>query len=220
MTTIDQIKDCWNQIGVEGDRTCPELQHVTHCRNCPVYSSSGRLLLERDVPADYIQNWTTTIAERGSAMSVRSTEEMLPLILFRLSHERFAISIRSLQEVIRPAQIHTLPHRSDGLFLGLTSVRGEILLCAALQAFLDLEPSAPSDQQRMLIVSSNHRKWVFPVDEVYGIQRYLLDDIQEPPVVVTKTNAAYTQGILTWQDQKVSYLNAERLIDTLDRRVL
>ncbi|MEM7650108.1 MAG: chemotaxis protein CheW, partial [Cyanobacteria bacterium P01_A01_bin.70] len=34
--------DCWNQIGVRGDRTCPTLETVIHCHNCPVYSQAGR----------------------------------------------------------------------------------------------------------------------------------------------------------------------------------
>ena len=29
--------DCWNHIGVSGDRSCPELNTFIHCRNCPVY---------------------------------------------------------------------------------------------------------------------------------------------------------------------------------------
>lgn len=220
MITIDKINDCWNRIGVEGDRTCDQLAQVTHCYNCPVYSESGRLLLEREVPIDYVQEWTTTIAERGSALSVRSTEEMLSLILFRLGKEQFAISLRSLQEVIRPTQIHVLPHRSDRLYLGLTSIRGEILLCASLREFLNLEPASPSNHERMLIIGSDQRRWVFPVDEIYGIQHCPVREIQAPPVVIAKTSATYTQGIFTWNDQKINYLNAELLIDTLDRRVL
>ncbi|MBE9013615.1 purine-binding chemotaxis protein CheW [Pseudanabaenaceae cyanobacterium LEGE 13415] len=220
MVTIEEMNDCWNRIGAEGDRSCDELKQVTHCHNCPVFSQSGRLLLEREVPSDYIQEWTSTIAERGSVLSVRSTEEMLSLILFRLGKEQFAISVRSLQEVIRPTRIHTLPHRSNRLFLGLTSIRGEILLCASLREFLNIEATATSDREQMLIVGTTQRKWVFPVDEVYGIRRYTLRDIQDPPVVLLKTNAAYTQGIITWKDQKVNYLNADLLIDTLDRRLL
>lgn len=220
MVTIEEMSDCWNQIGAEGDRSCDQLKQVTHCYNCPVFAKSGSLLLEREVPTDYIQEWTNTIAERGSALSLRSTEEMLSLILFRLANEEFAISVRSLQEVIRPTRIHTLPHRSNSLFLGLTSIRGEILLCASLREFLNLEPAVPSGREQMLIVGTTQRKWVFPVDEVYGIQRYPLREIQDPPVVLLKTNAAYTQGIITWNDQKVNYLNAELLIDTLDRRLL
>ena len=40
--------DCWNHIGVSGDRSCPELNAHIHCRNCPVFaeaaapSSTGR----------------------------------------------------------------------------------------------------------------------------------------------------------------------------------
>lgn len=220
MITIDDINDCWNQIGVEGDRSCQHLAQVTHCHNCSVYSEAGRLLLERDAPIEYIQAWTTTIAERGSTLSDRSTEEMLPLILFRLGQEQFAISIRSLQEVIRPTRIHKLPRRSDRLFLGLTNVRGEILLCASLREFLNLDSALSSDEARMLIIGTPQRKWVFLVDQVYGIHRYPLREIQTPPVVITKTNAAYTQGIVTWKNQKINYLNAELLIDTLDRRLL
>ena len=27
------LQDCWNQIGVLGDRSCPLLNQVIHCRN-------------------------------------------------------------------------------------------------------------------------------------------------------------------------------------------
>ena len=40
-----EICACWNQIGVQGDATCPELPKVVHCRNCPVYAAGGRALL-------------------------------------------------------------------------------------------------------------------------------------------------------------------------------
>ncbi len=33
--------DCWNRIGVSGDRSCPELATVVHCHNCPVFSGSS-----------------------------------------------------------------------------------------------------------------------------------------------------------------------------------
>src|SRR5882672_9962274 len=47
------IHDCWNLIGVEGNRTCRELLKFTHCRNCPVYSAAANQLLDRPLPADY-----------------------------------------------------------------------------------------------------------------------------------------------------------------------
>jgi len=39
--TPSSIERCWNFIGIEGDRSCPQLATYTHCRNCPVYSTAG-----------------------------------------------------------------------------------------------------------------------------------------------------------------------------------
>lgn len=200
-------------------------------------------LLDRAVPIDYLQELTTEIAERGSAFGAKSnqsSEETLSLIVFRLGAERFAFSVRSLIEVTQPGIIHSVPHRSNDLFLGLVNVRGEILLCASLHRFLGLEASATIEKrirsERMLVVGisdggslqgdfagdgqSTNRKWVFAVDEVHGIYRFALSDIKESPVVVAKASTAYTRGILDWNAEKVSYLDADRLFDTLDRRLL
>jgi chemotaxis-related protein WspD len=213
--------DCWNHIGVEGDRSCDRLVAVLHCRNCSVYSTAGRRLLEREVPTSDIAESTQAIASKSTIDRLRSNEETLSLILFRLGSERFALSVRSLQEVIHPAAVHTLPHRTRESFLGLVSIRGEILLCASLRQFLGLDAAnnVRPDLQRMLVVGADHRKWVFPIDEVDGIYRFSLSDIREAPIVIAKANT-YTQGIVEWNTEKVSYLDAELLFERLDRELV
>ncbi len=213
--------DCWNHIGVEGDRSCDRLATVLHCRNCEVYSTAGRSLLEREVSIADIAESTQAIASQSAVDRLKSNEETLSLIVFRLGNERFAFSVRSLQEVIHPSAIHTLPHRSNEVFLGLVSIRGEILLCASLRQFLGLDAAnkVRPDAERMLVVGVDQRKWVFPIEEVDGIYRFSLSDIREAPIVITRANT-YTQGILDWNTQKVSYLNAERLTDRLDRELV
>src|SRR5437588_4360 len=39
---VNVIDDCWNRIGIGGDRTCPELAVHIHCRSCPVFSAAAR----------------------------------------------------------------------------------------------------------------------------------------------------------------------------------
>ncbi|MCW1245836.1 chemotaxis protein CheW, partial [Pseudomonas sp. SAICEU22] len=41
------IDDCWNRIGVHGDKSCPLLAEHIHCRNCSVYSAAATRLLDR-----------------------------------------------------------------------------------------------------------------------------------------------------------------------------
>jgi chemotaxis-related protein WspD len=214
--------DCWNHIGVGGDKSCDQLTDVLHCRNCSVYLRAGRNLLERDVSiADLAESTQTIASELAYVDRLKSNEETLSLILFRLGYERFAFSVRSLQEVIHPTAIHKLPHRSSDIFLGLVSIRGEILLCASLRQFLGLDAAntVRPGLERMLVVGADHHKWVFPIDEVDGIYRFSLSDIRETPIVIAKANT-YTQAILEWNREKVSYLNVERLIEMLDRELV
>ena len=229
--TPHQSNNCWNKIGVYGDRSCKELETVIHCRNCPVYSTAGRSLLERDVPVDYLNEWTAILAEvqvqspsaigDQAAVRIGRAADTFSAIVFRLSNELFALPVGVLQEVTHPSAIHTLPHRSNDLFLGLVNIRGEILPCASLSHLLGLETVKPpsSDRNcRMLVVGKNG-KWVFPVDEVHRIYRFHINEFKATPVVISRSQETYSQGVIDWHHKKVNYLNAELLLDTLVRRI-
>ena len=231
---LHQVNDCWNYIGVDGDRSCADLETVVHCHNCPMYSIEGRSLLERVAPFDYLNEWTAVLAETQEEPSRAFAEQVgfrigravdtLSAIVFRLSNELFALPVRVLQEVTDPCVIHTLPHRSNDLLLGLVNIRGEILLCASLGHLLGLETATnpPSSRMslRMLVVGQKDSKWVFPVNEVHRIHRFHLNELKAAPVVVSKANETYTQAVIDWQNEKVNYLDADFLLNTLDRRIL
>ena len=57
-----KLNDCWNKIGVWGNRECVELNKAIHCRNCIVYSSAAAQLLGAELPQDYLERWTTHFA--------------------------------------------------------------------------------------------------------------------------------------------------------------
>ena len=46
-TEARDIDDCWNRIGIYGDKSCPVLPEHIHCRNCSVYSAAATRLLDR-----------------------------------------------------------------------------------------------------------------------------------------------------------------------------
>jgi chemotaxis-related protein WspD len=229
------FNDCWNQIGVTGDRSCQELNSYMHCHNCPVYSAAGRGLLEREVPPEYLKQWTEILSETSTPqveektkVALVGTSEVISLIIFRIGVELFSIPVRLLQEVTPTCVIHTLPHHTNELFLGLVNIRGETLLCVSLSPLLGLTEElsntsnniTPVTSRRMVVVGKDENRWVFPVDEVLGIYRFHLKDLKEAPVVVTKASEAYTKGVISWQNKKVNYLDFELLFYTLKRRIL
>jgi len=226
--------DCWNHIGVEGtgDRSCVKLQTVTHCRNCSVYSTAGRSLLEREAPPEYIHEWTEIVAKTQPAESIApangaivQSTETISIIIFRLGGEWLALPVHLLQEITQPCVIHTLPHRSNELFMGLVNIRGEILLCISLGLLLELYPDSSPLQnslisKRMMVVASAENRWVFSVDEVCGVHRFPIAELQSTPVVISKASEAYTKGVIPWQGHQVCYLDADLLFYTLNRRIL
>lgn len=220
------MDDCWNRIGVSGDRSCSELQAVVHCRNCRVYSQAGRSLLERQPPADYLSGWTAVLAEGGGAAAaaeqVVAGEQTLSLMVFRLGQELLALPLRLLQEVTPPFGIHSVPHRSQGCFLGLVNIRGEILLAASLHHLLGIAAEQPAESgpgARMVVTTPGPQQWVMGIDEVLGIHLCAGDDLQPPPVQHCATEQALTQALFSWNGRQVALLDGERLLQALQRQV-
>lgn len=217
-----QFNDCWNQIGVTGDRTCPELNTYTHCRNCPVYSSAGRTLLDRIAPEGYLHERTQLLTQQKEEQAIGT----IAVNIFRIKAEWLALPASLFTEVTDPAPIHKIPHRSNEILLGLVNLRGEILLCISLGELLHLEAVEPNHKvsplvyKRMVVVEAEGSRWVFPVDEIYGVHRIHPDELQNVPATVSKAAGTYTKAMIHWQDKSVSYLDEELLFYSLNRRIL
>ncbi|MBW4635294.1 MAG: chemotaxis protein CheW [Iphinoe sp. HA4291-MV1] len=227
-----KVHNCWNQIGIAGDRSCPELKTYIHCQNCPVYSSAGRSLLEREVPQAYIDEWTNLLSKEKSEKSLEADNrivslETITVSIFRLGEEWLALSAQLIQEVMPISPTHILPHRSNNIFLGLVNLRGEVQICVSLKEFLGIE-TADGDRQnishviyeRMVVVEKFGNRWVFPVDEIYGMQRIHPMELGNVPATLSKMPENYTQGLFNWRNQKVSYLDDELLFYALSKKVL
>jgi chemotaxis-related protein WspD len=213
-----EIAPCWNQIGVQGDRSCPELQKFVHCRNCPVYSSAGMALLNRPLPAQYRRAWSEHFAQEKKLQSPANSSALL----FRISGEWFALPTRAFQEVAERRRVHSLPHRRQGLVLGLVNIRGELLLCISLGHLLGVERLPQREElrtahHRLLVANWEGNRLAFPVDEVQGTHRFHTQDLKAPPATVAKAGGSYTQGILVWRERRAGYLNAEALFASLNR---
>ncbi len=216
--------DCWNQIGVFGDGTCPELAKVIHCRNCPVFAAGGRSLMEREPPADYLRDWTEALAE---AKDEDEAEDTLSVLIFRLGIEWLALPTRVCQEVAEMRLIHTLPHRSGPVLLGLVNMRGQIRLCVSLSELLGLEPADDTErttnhqnQTCLVVIARDSDHWVILVDELHGIQRFHLSALRDAPVTVAKAMPRLTKGVIDWRDKGVGYLDDELLFLALRKEVL
>jgi chemotaxis-related protein WspD len=226
MYTIEQpMENCWKRIGVWGQEEprCPILQQVIHCRNCEVFTRAGRNLLERSLPADYEHEWAQVFA-------IEKKEEVhgtISVFIFRIAQHWFALPAQLLEEAITPQPFHTVPHRNNGILLGVINVHGEIQLCVSLQYLLELgsgveQPKNTRNRtiyKRMIVVNKDERRWVFPVDEIHGIHKVHPQIFQNVPVTVAKAKTTFTRYLFDWKGTTVALLDDELLLYKLTRSV-
>ena len=220
ITTIRAgINDCWNKIGVHGDDSCPELKQYVHCRNCPVYTDAAEHLLDSSAPTNYLTDWTSHYARPKTVVEPGRRS----LFIFRLGPEWLALPVEMLKEVAPLNLIHSLPHRQSGAVLGITNVRGELLICLSLHKVIGMEPSTTEQEKkrlelrRLLVIKGEGGPLAFPVDEVHGIHSSSSQELTEVPATVARATAAFTNAVLSWNEHSVGCLDRQPLLTALNR---
>ncbi len=215
-TALPLVDDCWNRIGVHGNRSCPELIPQIHCHNCPVFSQAGRRFLDAPTPEGYLDEWTNRLAQLPQAWA----GDHLDVLIFRLAEEWLALPLATLVEVTTLRNIHRVPHRG-GVLAGMVSVRGELFLCAVLAKALGLEkPSSPKETGqnrlgRMLVIRRENERWVIPVDTVEQVSRIPKQELKTPPATLARAIAHLVSGVFAWNDRAVGLIDDARLFDDL-----
>ena len=208
------IDDCWNRIGIHGDKSCPLLSEHIHCRNCAVYSAAATRLLDRYALQQDDRLQVSSAVE--SEVKTRS------LLMFRLGEEWLGLATRSLVEVAPLQAIHSLPHQRSGALLGVANVRGALVACLSLVELLGLDSIsnvAPGTRvmPRMLIIAAHGGPVVVPVDEVDGIHAIDEQILDAASRSGTQASARYTRGVLQFRGRSLRWLDEEQLLSAVTR---
>jgi chemotaxis-related protein WspD len=217
--------DCWNRIGVWGDRSCPELVAAVHCHNCPVFATASRRFLDAPPPQGYLEDWTARLA----APLEETAKDRDSLLIFRLAEEWLALRVQVLIEITTPRPVHRVPHRA-GLLAGLVNIRGELHLCAHLDKLLGIngtqapvgspgDLSIASAKSRMMVVEGEGGRWVFPVDEVDQVCRIPTAELSTAPATLVRSAGRFTRAVFRWQERSVGMLEDAKLFQVLRTRM-
>jgi chemotaxis-related protein WspD len=218
-----KINDCWNTIGVWGhaDKRCPELLKLTHCRNCPVYSSAGRQLLDREHDETYLREWTVNLSRPRE----EKQSNLQSALIFRLGDEWFALPTKFIREVTYCNNHHSLPHRKNMVLRGIVNVRGELLLCVSLGYLFKLQKSEKEHakdkivHQRYIVIGDSNEYYTFPASEVSSMLKFDQDTLQKAPSTVSDSSGSFILGIICHEDMKIGLIDCELLFHALQRNI-
>lgn len=223
ITNILDLDDCWNRIGVwsRNEKRCERLQEYIHCQNCPVYSRSGKQLLEREMADSYLDECTENLA----CSKEGAQQNLVSAIIFRVGNEYYALSTLLFNEITHMRPIHSIPHRRNRILRGLINIRGELLLCFSLGRLFELtraeisHKNEPKPNERLIIIKHNSNRYSFPVSEILGVFRYNPETLGTAPSTLPDSGSSYITGVLEHKQKKIGCIDADLLVSALDRTI-
>jgi len=224
---ILEIEDCWNEIGVwrKGGEECPRLADVVHCRNCDRYMNAGRVLLGRQLPEDYGNDWSNLQSRKSLTQADKTS-----CVIFRLGDEWFAMPVGVFSEVNPMRMIHDIPHNTSKILRGVVNIRGELKVCVSLGNLIGLtkgkKKSAKKENMSQetcttRLVMINHDKYevVFPVSEIAGVHRYDKNDLGKLPSTIPNDSNHYFLGSVEWKNSDVACIDDVNLFKSIAKAV-
>ncbi|SDE89515.1 chemotaxis protein CheW [Phytopseudomonas seleniipraecipitans] len=209
----EAVDDCWNRIGVQGDKSCERLVKHIHCRNCEVHAALATQLLDR---------FALQRSQEPEHEWVEEADcERRSLLIFRVGEAWLAVATRALSEVATRSAIHSLPHQRSLGLMGVTNVRGALVACVSLAEMLGLDSAEAATERRvvprMLIFNLVDGPVVMPVDEVEGIEAVEVSQVVEAGNGSVPMARRFASGVLHWKGRSVTLLDEQILQQTIAR---
>jgi chemotaxis-related protein WspD len=218
----NHIKDCWNLVGIWSKKSekCADLINYGHCRNCPTYSKTGRLLLDRPLSDDYRQELIDFFKKSPKKIDNKNQSAFV----FRAGGEWLALPSSLIAEVVNFGPIHSIPHKNSRIFRGIVNIKGRLELCVSIGGLLRIGKRYKKIRglpatERLIVVQKDDQSIVFPVTEVLGIFHYNFSQVKPLPATVAGSKAVYTKGILPVKGRDVGLLEDKILFRILTRNI-
>ena len=156
-----------------------------------------------------------------------AAEELVELLIFRLSREEYAFRVTEVEEILRFQKIARVPTMPDHV-LGITSLRGKIIPVIDLKTRLNLQEKSPAavaspdvtraeqknkDGMKILILSGPNGLIGASIDSVMGVVRLPLNAILQPPGHLDEKELKFIEGIIVLEKRFISIIHSESALD-------
>lgn len=135
-------------------------------------------------------------------MSSQAEEQV---VVFQLNDQTYGIDIVSVREIIRMEEITQIPGAPE-FVEGIIKLRGGVIPVIDLNKRFGLASSERTGQSRIVIVQVNDVTFGMIVDSVQEVLRIPTSNIEPPPSMVGRVDAAYLRGVAMLEDERLVIL--------------
>lgn len=163
------------------------------------------------------------MADNFSIDSDEDNEEegLVQLVGFNIADEKFGVDILMVQEIIRAAEITSVPN-SPEFVEGVINLRGNIIPVIDLRKRLHLFRGKQTGLKTwVLILSIGDRVVGFVVDRVTDVLKIQEESIEPPPdIVVTGLESQYIQGVCEINNQLLVIIDFDLVLFNEEQQIL
>lgn len=150
--------------------------------------------------------------EAGAVQVVAEESTSFMALTFDLDGERFAVSVKNVQEVIDPLDMTMVPN-ADPFAPGLINVRGAVVPVLNLQHRLGVKESERTADTRFVVIEAiideDRTNFAIVADSVHEVFEVEESKIHPAPALGMKWPVEYIIGIAQRDDCMVIFLDTE-----------
>lgn len=148
-----------------------------------------------------------------------ATNQILEIIAFRLHNQDFCVRTTAIREIRGWAPAMPLPHTPPDV-LGVMNLRGTVIPIIDLARKLGMTKAEPNERSAIVVAEVHGMAIGLLVDGVSDILTIGQELLQPVPDVSATVTKAYADGIVTYQNSMICFLNLERMFGEDETRML
>ena len=133
-------------------------------------------------------------AHKLAARTASSVSEQLALAVFELAHERYAIELRWIREVVRITAYTPVPG-TPAHIAGLTSIRGDIVAVVDLRTLFGLTTPGLGEHSRLVLIGDDGADLGILVDRALGTISLAASEVLAAPPGVVGSAGLCVRGV-------------------------
>ena len=123
------------------------------------------------------------------------------MVSLKLGNEEFGVDIKNVREIIRLTDITMVPG-SPHYVRGVVNLRGDVLPVIDLRSRFGLDYKAPSDSDRIVVITCQNRVTGIIVDSVSEVIQLERSSIEPTSDILSEIDSTYIEGIGKLNDGK------------------
>ena len=132
-------------------------------------------------------------------------------VTFRVEGETYALDVLRVREVLRSAEVVSVPGAPDGV-LGIINLRGSIVPVIDARARMGLPPADAEAPCRVLVMESDRQPVGLRVDSVAEVMRLRREEFEATPSVGQGDAAPFVLGVARGDEEFIVLVDVDKLL--------